>query len=256
MRHSRLLPLLLSAALLPLHTVTASASEIIITPPCETTLYYSVGTLEIHFNRHYNGATLSVYRAQPEGEFLYYTHSISLTDQAVLQCELIEGDYKLEIIAPSADGKEYTAFAPIHFTIQDPDMDETQSFDKTAVNVTLACDASLDSNTLVTEEPVLSDRIIYSSAKFTMARREFIAGDISGEGTVNASDAARILIDAALVGSGSDSTFTALQHVEADLNGDGHVNAVDAAIVLQYAAAHAAGNFSGDALEYLIGKID
>lgn len=256
MKHTRLLPLLLAAVLLPIHTMAVSAAETIITPPCETTLYYSVGTLEVHFDRHYNGATFSVYRSQPEGEFLYYTHDVCLTEQAVLQCELIEGDYKLEIIVPSADGKEYIAFAPISFTIQDPDMDETQSFDRTAVSVTLACDAALDSNTLVTEEPVISDRVVRSSVGFTMARREFMVGDMSGEGDVNASDAARILIDAALVGSGGDSEFTALQRVEADLNGDGYVNASDAAIVLQYSASHAAGNFFGDALEYIIDKMN
>ncbi len=254
MRHPRLLSLLLTAMLLPIHTMTVSAAETIITPPCETTLYYSVGTLKVHFDRNYNGATLSVYRVQPEGEFLYYTHDVRLTDQAVLQCELIEGDYKLEIIVPSADGKEYHSFAPISFTIQDPDMDKTQSFDQTTVSLTLACDASLDSNMLTESKPVLTDRVIHSSAKFTMARREFIAGDMSGEGNVNASDAALILIDAALVGSGGDSAFTALQHAEADLNNDGYTNAVDAAIVLQYAANHAAGNFSEDALAYAMAR--
>lgn len=255
MRHIRLLSLLCAITLFPWYTMTVSAKETVITPPCETTLYYSVGTLEVHFDRHYNGATFSVYRSQPEGEFLYYTHDVCLTDQAVLQCELIEGDYKLEIIVPSADGKEYTAFAPINFTIQDPDMDETQSFDRTAVSLTLTCDASLENNMLVTEETVLTDRVIHTSANFTMARRAFVAGDISGEGNVNASDAARILIDAALVGAGGDSTLTALQRVESDLNGDGYVNAVDAAIVLQYAADHAAGNFYDDALAYVLNKL-
>lgn len=66
-------------------------------------------------------------------------------------------------------------------------------------------------------------------------------GDIDGSGTVNASDAANVLIAAAAIGAGKDSGLTAAQKKAADVNGDGSINATDAAIILQYAAAVGAG---------------
>lgn len=67
-------------------------------------------------------------------------------------------------------------------------------------------------------------------------------GDVSGDGAVNASDAAQILIAAASLGAGKDSGLTAEQKAAADVNGDGAINASDAAIVLMYAAAVGGGN--------------
>lgn len=66
-------------------------------------------------------------------------------------------------------------------------------------------------------------------------------GDIDGSGTINASDAANVLIAAAAIGAGNDPGLTDAQKKAADVNSDSSINATDAAIVLQYAAAVGAG---------------
>ncbi len=66
-------------------------------------------------------------------------------------------------------------------------------------------------------------------------------GDLDGDGIVNASDAARVLIAAAAMGAGDSSGLTDAQMTAADVNNDGTVNASDAAIILIYAAAVGAG---------------
>ena len=66
-------------------------------------------------------------------------------------------------------------------------------------------------------------------------------GDINGDGVVNASDAAQILIAAALIGAGGTPALAEEQMDAADVNGDSTVNASDAAVVLIYAAAVGAG---------------
>lgn len=66
-------------------------------------------------------------------------------------------------------------------------------------------------------------------------------GDLDGSGSVNASDAAKVLIAAALIGAGNESGLTTEQQTTADVNGDGSINATDAAIILIYAAAVGAG---------------
>lgn len=70
---------------------------------------------------------------------------------------------------------------------------------------------------------------------------ELLHGDADSSTNVDASDAANILIDAAMVGSGDTSTLTNMQSMAADVNGDGIVNATDAAAVLMYAASVGAG---------------
>ncbi|MBP0972879.1 MAG: leucine-rich repeat protein [Oscillospiraceae bacterium] len=67
-------------------------------------------------------------------------------------------------------------------------------------------------------------------------------GDLDGDTTVNASDAAKVLIAAAAMGAGEASGLTEAQIKAADVNGDKTVNASDAAIILIYAAAVGAGN--------------
>ena len=67
-------------------------------------------------------------------------------------------------------------------------------------------------------------------------------GDVNGDGVVNASDAAVVLIAAATMGSGEESGLTDTQMTAADVNTDGIVNASDAAIILIYAAAVGAGD--------------
>ena len=67
-------------------------------------------------------------------------------------------------------------------------------------------------------------------------------GDPSGDGVVNASDAAAVLIEAAAVGAGMETGFTERQITAADVNRDGTVNASDAAVVLVYASAVGSGD--------------
>ena len=58
-------------------------------------------------------------------------------------------------------------------------------------------------------------------------------GDVNRDSSVNASDAALVLIHAASVGAGSDGTLTLVgELLAADFNRDGNVNASDAAQIL------------------------
>ena len=66
-------------------------------------------------------------------------------------------------------------------------------------------------------------------------------GDLNADDTVNASDAAQILIAAAAIGAGRDAGLTEAQKIAADVNSDETINASDAAIGLIYAAAAGAG---------------
>ena len=66
-------------------------------------------------------------------------------------------------------------------------------------------------------------------------------GDLNVDNTVNASDAAQVLIAAAAIGAGQDPGLTESQMSVADVNGDKTINASDAAIILIYAAAIGAG---------------
>lgn len=61
-------------------------------------------------------------------------------------------------------------------------------------------------------------------------------GDLDGNRIINASDAAVLLMAAAVSGSGADSGLTDAQIAAADLNADGALDAQDAALILQYAA--------------------
>lgn len=69
-----------------------------------------------------------------------------------------------------------------------------------------------------------------------------IPGDPNNDGAANASDAAAVLIEAAALGAGNASGFTATQTNAADVNGDHTVNSSDAAVILQYAAAVGGGD--------------
>ena len=66
-------------------------------------------------------------------------------------------------------------------------------------------------------------------------------GDVDENGSVNAGDAAEVLIAAAKIGAGMDAGLTDTQRIAADVNGDGAINATDAAVILQYAAAIGSG---------------
>ena len=67
-------------------------------------------------------------------------------------------------------------------------------------------------------------------------------GDINADGEVSADDAAYVLIEAALQGSGADSELTPEQLFTADINGNGVLDASDAAAILQYSSAIGAGH--------------
>ena len=254
------MPVLLSAVLLmqPMH---AAAMEEVILPACETQLFYDTGALEVHFDRDLNGAMIAVYRIQEEGTFLYYSYDVRLASETMMHCDLIEGDYEMEITMPSADGPDHISFPPFAFTMKDPDMDVSQSFDKMEMQYYLSVDPSLKEDVLKTGEetaeerqsltdPKKKERWICQRVDFTAARRSFRTGDLNGDGQVNASDAALTLIAAASIGASGESGLTSMQAVEADVTGDTLVNASDAALILVYAASHSAGSFNGDMLDF------
>lgn len=65
---------------------------------------------------------------------------------------------------------------------------------------------------------------------------EITLGDLNGDHSVDAADAAKLLIAAAAVGTGNPSGLTETQEAAADLNGDAAFDAVDASQILNYAA--------------------
>mgnify|MGYP003295909993 CR=1 FL=1 len=75
-------------------------------------------------------------------------------------------------------------------------------------------------------------------------------GDLNADGSIDAVDAAKILVASAAVGSGGESGLTEAQVLAADVNGDGAFDAVDAAVVLCYAAAVGSG-YTGTLTDFL-----
>ncbi|MCR4646728.1 MAG: serine hydrolase [Oscillospiraceae bacterium] len=69
-----------------------------------------------------------------------------------------------------------------------------------------------------------------------------LPGDIDYSTTVNASDAARVLIASAALGAGGTLGLSSRQQRAGDVNADGDVNASDAALILQYAALSGTGS--------------
>ncbi len=76
-------------------------------------------------------------------------------------------------------------------------------------------------------------------------------GDVNGDQQVNASDAADILIEASLIGSGDAGQLSDEQRTAADVNTDGVINATDAADVLIYTANIGSGSFTGSLAQFL-----
>ena len=83
-----------------------------------------------------------------------------------------------------------------------------------------------------------------------LARQPFALGDIGADGAINAVDAASILVESAVLGSGGGTIFSDFELMQADVNLDGTMNAEDAAIILSYAAECASGNFSGSLIAF------
>ena len=79
-------------------------------------------------------------------------------------------------------------------------------------------------------------------------------GDVNQDGTINAKDAAEVLVASAKIGAGLSSDLTEEQEKNADVNHDGNVNAKDAALILTYAAEIGAGSFTGTMEEFMNGK--
>ena len=70
-------------------------------------------------------------------------------------------------------------------------------------------------------------------------------GDLDGNGSVNATDAALLLVAAAAEGAGEAHDLTKEQAGYADVNGNGQFEATDAALILMYAAYQGAGGTDG-----------
>ena len=78
-------------------------------------------------------------------------------------------------------------------------------------------------------------------------------GNVNGDDDVDASDAASILIAAALIGSGNPSGLTAEQTENGDIDKDGSLSAADAAVLLEYASYTGSGG-TMTLSQYLRGK--
>lgn len=90
--------------------------------------------------------------------------------------------------------------------------------------------------------PLVRASKVESVPALIQVRTPHAPGDVNLDKTVNASDAAHVLIAAAQIGASKPSSLTDEQEKLADVNGDGSINATDAALLLQYAAYIGAGN--------------
>ena len=107
-------------------------------------------------------------------------------------------------------------------------------------------------------ESTEENRLNNATKSFTIqpfdSKTDLKLGDVNGDSTINASDAALILIAAASIGATNESGLTYAQEQAANINGDNAINASDAAIILQYAASVGANAFTGTLEEYLLAK--
>ncbi len=249
MKFHTLTAALLAAALITQPFAASASADIpVITPPCETTLYYSAGTVYVRLDESLSHGSAEIHRLLPEGDFLYYQYAWNTVDKALLVFPLIEGEYYLTLTLP-ADGSSGTEHATVPFSIADPDMDPAQSFDTSLLEMTIVCDAAAEDAVEASEE-VLQDRVLTGDIAVTLARQPFALGDIGADGEINAVDAASILVESAVLGSGGETAFCDFQLLQADVNGDGSMNAEDAAVILTYAAECASGNFAGSLIEF------
>lgn len=242
---------LLGAVLCTSLPAAAASGETAVYPPCNTTLYYSAGTVELHLDSRFSYSTVEVYRSLQEGKFLYYDYNVGATDAACLYFPLIEGDYFILLTVPAETETQHRTFS-FSCTIGDPDMDASQSFDSSCHRITLSCDASSESDLTASRDHGVIDRIYTTSTEFIMGGRGFTLGDLNHDDATDATDASLLLTDAALVGSGSESALSFLQQKEADASLDGNFDAIDASVILSYSAQYASGEFSGDMMEYAL----
>lgn len=114
---------------------------------------------------------------------------------------------------------------------------------------TTSSSATTNATTTTTMLPTTTASTTTSS---TVSTQESLAlGDVNGDGNIDASDAAEILVEAARRGAGYESEFTDAQITAADVNEDGAIDASDAAVVLVYAATVGAGSFTGTLRDFL-----
>lgn len=244
----KLTGILLTACLLPLH---AGAEENVIYPPYQGDYFYECGMAVIHFDQQFTGCTINLIRSQEEGTFLHYTYEPSLFEEGELHCPLMAGDYLLELIMPSDTGTGIVSYQ-LPFVIYDPEDDASQSFTYMQADITLSHDPKAEKDTLHSEEPVLTDSTVYASHSLTVARRDFMVGDMQSDGMIDTSDASEILIAIAEMGAGTDSRLTAMQLKEADVNGDGILSTSDASLILVYIAEAGVDPTVGTLTDYLI----
>ena len=76
-------------------------------------------------------------------------------------------------------------------------------------------------------------------------------GDVNGDGTVNAGDAAEVLIAAAAIGAGEAPDLSPAAKAAADVNSDGKIDASDATSILIYAAHVGAGETDVSILDFI-----
>ena len=86
-------------------------------------------------------------------------------------------------------------------------------------------------------EVLLNAEIHYASDN----KPAVISGNINGDASIDATDAALLLSAAAAAGAGGESGLTAEQIKAADLDGNGSFDASDASLILMYAAYSGAG---------------
>jgi hypothetical protein len=69
----------------------------------------------------------------------------------------------------------------------------------------------------------------------------FTLGDVNEDGSINSSDASKVLEEYALIQTGAEPTFTEIQKISADVNKDYSVDSSDASKILAYYADSSTG---------------
>lgn len=88
--------------------------------------------------------------------------------------------------------------------------------------------------TTTEEIPFESNTVLFTVSGAAIPEAPGDPGDVDRNGTIDAADAALILVECSLYGTGS-SSFTETQLLAADMNGDGEMNAADASAILVFA---------------------
>lgn len=91
--------------------------------------------------------------------------------------------------------------------------------------------------------PLLNATIHFNSTAPEPGKNDLLPGDLNGDGEIDSSDAAAILVAASQLGVTPDNSgLTAQQEAAADVDHNGEINAGDAAFVLVYAAHSGIGD--------------